>query len=376
MARWLLCGLALLCSLSLAAPAAGADPIDGYVLNPNGDQRMGGVEVAFYVRQDDQVSEIMRKTTDAAGRFRFAGPFLTAGTPFALAAFYKDVTYFSSMLEVGAQKQVILEVYEPTSDDADIRIVSHNLFLRVKEGVVEVIHLVQFYNGGQHAYAGSGQGTERRVSAFRLPAGAFNIESHSGHINQADETTFFDNQPLLPGHSQLSFSFDLNTDLLDGGYWHEAAYPTERVELFVQPSTLEVGGVWADAGVMDLHGQQYRRLLMTDVAAGQRLLVPLPIDAPVRWILKWIALGGGALIGAGVLLVWKRIDRPVARTAPPALPDPDLPQHRQTLLEAIARLDRDHATDGDEETYRQTRRRLLEQAIDLTRRLEGPEHGR
>lgn len=359
-------------SLSLGANPAGADPIDGYVLNPSDDQRVGGIEVAFYVRQDEQVSEIMRKTTDAEGRFRFAGPFITAGTPFALAAFYKDVTYFSSMLEVGAQKQVILEVYEPTGDDADIRIVSHNIFLRVKEESVEVIHLAQFYNGGERAFAGRGQGTERQVSEFRLPAGAFNIQSHSGRLNQADETAFFDNQPLLPGHSQLSFSFDLNPDLLDGGYWHEAAYPTERVELFVQPSTLEVGGGWTDAGVMDLHGQEYRRLLMADVAAGQRLLVPLPVDAPVRWILKWIALGGGALIGAVVLLVWKRIEGP----ATPAPPEPDLALRRRQLLEAIARLDRDRAEGGDEEVYRQTRRRLLDQAIDLTRRSGEPEHGR
>ena len=370
MARWLFCGLALIGSLALTVPPTNADSIDGYVLNPNGNQRVGGVEVAFYVRQDDQVSEIMRKTADEAGRFRFAGPFLTAGTPFALAAFYKDVTYFSSMLEVGAQKQVILEVYEPTGDEKTIRIVSHNLFLRVEEGSIEAIHLAQFYNGGEHAYVGSGQGKERRVSEFRLPAGAFNIQSHSGHIHQADETTFFDNQPLLPGHSQLSFSFDLNTDLLDGGYWHEAAYPTERVELFVQPSTLEVGGGWTDAGVMDLHGQQYRRLLMTDVAAGQRLLVPLPIDAPMRWILKWIALGGGALIGAVVLLVWKRIGEP-PQPLSPAPPDPGLVQQRRQLLEAIARLDRTHAEGGDEEVYRQTRQRLLDQAINLTRRSEG-----
>ena len=112
---------------------AWSDQVNGYVLNPSSEERIGNVEIAFYVQQNEQVSEIMRKKTDSEGRFSFSGPFLTAGTPFALAALYKDVAYFSSMLEVGAQKQVILEVYDPTDQSDALRIVSHNLFINVTE---------------------------------------------------------------------------------------------------------------------------------------------------------------------------------------------------------------------------------------------------
>ncbi|MEE2626848.1 MAG: hypothetical protein VX670_00030 [Candidatus Latescibacterota bacterium] len=366
MRRRVVYSLALWCLAWMDILPARADQINGYVLNPSSEGRVGDVEIVFYVQQDEQVSEIMRKKTDEEGRFSFSGPFLTTGTPFALAALYKDVAYFSSMLEVGAQKQVILEVYDPTDQPDALRIVSHNLFINVTENQIETVHLAQFYNGEERAYVGTGQGPERQVSQFSLPLGALDVQSHSGRMIQVNDTTFFDNQPLLPGHSQLSFSFVLDPNRLTDGYWHESVYPTERINLFIQPITAQIdGGDWVDEGVVDLHGQQYRRLNVTDVQAGQRLLVPLPIDPPTRWILKWAALGGGALAGVGVLLLWGR--------GPKQTPDREeglAPLRQQTLAE-IARLDAEYAERKDDATYCQARRQLLDRAVDLTRRLEG-----
>ncbi len=345
---------------------AQADQIDGYVLNSSSDERSGGVEIAFYVQQDEQVSEIMRKKTNSEGRFSFSGPFLTTGTPFALAAFYKGVPYFSSTLEAGAQKQIILEVYEPTDRPDALHIVSHNLFLNVTQDRVEAVHLAQFHNGGKRAYVGTGQDSERRVSQFNLPPGAFDVQSHSGRMTQVDGTTFFDNQPLLPGHSQLSFSFVLDPNQLADGYWHESAYPTEQINLFVQPSTMQIdGGDWTDEGVVDMHGQQYRRLNITDVQAGQRLLVPLPISPPMRWVLKWAALAAGALAGASVFMLRNVQPKQTASQ------EKSLAPLRQQTLAEIAQLDAEYAERRDEAAYCQTRRQLLDRAVDLTRRLEG-----
>ena len=366
MCQWIVFSLTLWSLAWGVICPAQADQIDGYVLNSSSDERIGGVEIAFYVQQDEQVSEIMRKKTDSEGRFSFSGPFLTTGTPFALAAFYKSVPYFSSMLEVGAQKQIILEVYEPTDRPDALRIVSHNLFLNVTQKRVEAVHLAQFHNGGKLAYVGTGQGSERRVSQFNLPPGAFDVQSHSGQTILMDGTAFFDNQPLLPGHSQLSFSFALDPNQLADGYWHESAYLTEQINLFVQPSTIKIdGGDWTDEGVVDLHGQQYRRLSMTDVQIGQRLLVPLPISPPMRWMLKWAALAGGALGGASVFVLRKRQPKQTASRE-----ESVAPLRHQTLAE-IARLDAEYAERKDDITYCQTRRQLLDRAVDLTRRLEG-----
>jgi len=373
MGRYTFVFTATFCIFLFAAGLARADEVSGYVVNPNTDARSGGIEVAFYISQDGQVSEMMRKTADEQGRFSFAGPLLTAGTPFALAAFYKDVTYFSSTLEVGAQKQIILEVYEPTSDGSEIRIGSHHVFLVIEEGTIEVVHLAQTYNGQERAYVGSGQGGERRVTEFQLPTGVFNLQSHSGHMHQADDTTFFDNQPLLPGYSQLSFSFNLDPEQLEDGYLHNVVYPTDRLELFVQPSTLEIGGPLADLGVVDLHGRQYRRLQMTELQAGQQVNISLPLGAPLRWVLKWAALGFGLVASLGALLLWGRNNNRNNGADSP-ISTPDLQSHRQRILNEIAHLDQEHTADRDDPSYRDARRRLLDQALDLTRLLEAREH--
>ncbi|MGY8822772.1 MAG: hypothetical protein ACKVJG_02370 [Candidatus Latescibacterota bacterium] len=346
-----------------------ADEINGYIVNPNSDARIGGIEVSFYINQEGQVAEMMRKTADEQGRFSFAGPFLTAGTSFALAAFYKDVTYFSSTLEVGAQKQIILEVYEPTSSDSEIRIGSHHVFLVMEEGTIEVVHLTQIHNGQEQAYTGSGQGGERHVTEFQLPNGIFNLQSHSGHMDQADATTFFDNQPLLPGYSQLSFSFNIDPEQLEDGYLHHVVYPTDRFELFVQPSTLEIGAPFEDIGVVDLHGRQYRRWQMTDLQAGQQVNISLPLAAPLRWVLKWTALGFGLVASIGALFLWSRNDSQDSEADSP-ISTPDLQTHRQRLLGKIARLDQEYAANRDDTSYLSTRRRLLDQALDLTRLLD------
>jgi hypothetical protein len=360
MGRW--SGFALTLLALLYANTSQAAEVSGYVINPNKETRIGNVEVAFYVRQDEQVAELLRKTADADGRFSFSGPFFENGTSFALAAFYKDVTYFSSTLEVGAQKEIIMEVYEPTTDGSDIRIGSHHLFIVRESANIEVVHLAQIHNGREQAYVGSGQGGEKNVTEFRLPPCTFNLESHSGHMHQTEGTRFFDNQPLLPGYSQLSFSFNLDPEQLEDGYVHEVVYPTDRLELFIQPTTIEVSAPFTDLGVMDLHDRQYRRLLLEDLKPGQRVNVPLPLAVPLRWTLKWAALGLGLVAGGGALHGWGRTGGKKKER--------NLRECRQQLLGTMAGLDRDYTDNRQDASYRATRRRLMDQVVDLTRLLE------
>ena len=90
----LLCAAMVLCASDLRGEA-----INGYVLNPFTQARIPGIPVAFYVRQDGQILEMLRKETDAEGHFSFSGPFLQGGLHFGLAAFYDGIPYFSSTLE-------------------------------------------------------------------------------------------------------------------------------------------------------------------------------------------------------------------------------------------------------------------------------------
>lgn len=337
--------------------------VNGYVLNPLTETRLPDIEVAFYIRQEGDVSEVLRKNTDAEGNFSFAGPFLQDGLHFALAAFYEGVPYFSSTLEVGAQQQIILEVYENANDASALHITSHHLFLSLSEEAIECVQLLQVHNSSEHTYAGSGSGRERRVTEFALPPNLFNLRGQSGLIQQAGPGQFFDNQALPPGSSQLSISFNLNPRDLDDAYVHQAVYATERLEVFLDPPTLEISAPFIDQGVIELHDRQYRRFVLQELSPGQRVKIPLPLSSSLRWMLKWAALAGAFLV-SGLALVLSR-GRPddASNADTPSLED------RQILLAEIARLDDAHAEQPQDQHYLDQRALLIVDAVALTRAL-------
>lgn len=366
--RLLLVALAALAALVLAT-AAQAASVEGRVLHGDDGRPVPGVQVAFLVQQDGQLNEILRKPSDAEGRFVFSGPFLTAGLDFVLVAFYNDVPYPSTQLRMGDQRGVLLEVYEPTSDPATLHIATHSLFFSVRHNGVEGLQIVQLHNGGKRTYVGDATAEQRRVAEFRLPEGVFNLQAFSGNLTQAGPGRFFDDRPLPPGDSQIAFSYFLDTEALDGGYVHHAVYPTQALEVMVHPASLALGPPFEDLGEIEFQNGAYRRWRLEGVDAGQAVAVPLDLPRSLRWTLKWGALGL-ALVGlvAGAAL---------GRGADEAAPVEDaagLEAQRRELLRQIARLDDEHAGQTEDAAYRQRRQQLIGQALDLQRQLEAA-HG-
>ena len=159
-----------------------ADTVQGYVLNPATGSRVGNSSVAFMLSQGGQLNEVLRKTTDAEGHFAFSGPFITGDLSFVLVAYYQDLPFPSAELKVGAQKEIILEVYDAKGSRDQLALTAHQIFLMLGEHGLEVTQAAQMENRGDQAYAGQGQGQERRVTEFSLPAGAFNLQSFSGNL--------------------------------------------------------------------------------------------------------------------------------------------------------------------------------------------------
>ena len=353
--RWL-CAAVVLCASDLWGAA-----INGYVLNPFTQARIPGIPVAFYVRQDGEILEMLRKETDAEGRFSFAGPFLQSGLHFGLAAFYDGIPYFSSTLEAGAQQQVILEVYEKTDDPSGIRISTHHLFFSLREDAVECVQLLQIHNALERTYSGSGDGQERQVTELALPTGLFNLQSHSGLLHQAGEGRFFDNQPLPPGRSQRSFSFHLDARNFASPYVHQVIYPTDRLEIFLDPPSTEVKPPFIDLGIIEQHGRQYQKLVLENLLPGQQVAIPLPLAPSLRWSFKWAALAG-AFVAGGVALALSRQHPSTDRTR--AL------ERRQQLIEELARLDDSFADRLADPHYIDQRAHLMREAVALTQALE------
>ena len=354
--------LRLLCStIVLCASDLWGATINGYVLNPFTQARVPSIPVAFYVHQDGQILEMLRKDTDTEGRFSFAGPFLQDGLLFGLAAFYDGIPYFSSTLEAGAQQQIILEVYEKTDDPAGIRIGTHHLFFSVRKDAIECVQLLQIHNALERTYSGSGDGRERRVTELALPTGIFNLQSHSGLLHQAGEGRFFDNQPLPPGRSQRSFSFNLDARNFASPYVHQAVYPTDRLEVFLDPPSTGVKPPFIDLGIIEQHGRQYQKIVIENLRPSQQVAIPLPLNPSLRWSLKWAALTGAFLVG-GVALALSHQHSSTNRTR--AL------ERRQHLIEELARLDDSFAGRPEEPHYMDQRAHLMREAVALTQALE------
>lgn len=316
-ARALLSTAFLFSSQSLAA-----ESIDGYVVNPVSDQRLAGIEVGFSISgPDGSFSEMIRKSTDADGRFSFSGPFLTDGMAYSLTAYYGDIPYASSMLLVGGQRQVILEVFDPTTDPGAVTVSSHHLFLTVGNELLDVAELMQLYNAGDSTFVGVHEAETKLVTELSLPEGVFNFRSAGQRPDETgafvhDHDSFFHTDPLVPGHSQITFTFQVDLAEFTGTYRHVAPYHTERLDIYLQPASIELGEPFHDLGTVILHDQSYRRYHVNDLALGKDLAIALPMSRPIRWTLKWVALGLTCFVSlAGLGLSSHRASSTTANTA-------------------------------------------------------------
>jgi hypothetical protein len=350
---------ALAWALVIAAfSAASADRVSGYVIDGNTGARLDGVEVAFLVTQEGQTREILRKPSDAHGEFSFAGPFIAPGLEFALLAFYGGASYPTTELNVGNQKEIILEVFDSTDQPGALRIANYHLFLHLKETHLEVGNLVEMENLGDKTYSGTGTGVDRQVTEFQLPAGAFNL---TGNLSQVGGRLFFDNQPLPPGKTQISFTYHVSTRDLVDGYPFESAYETEALDVYLQPSSLASGELFQDLGEVEFHDTRYRRLHLPRVEASHPVLIPLPLTKPLRWLIKWGALAV-ALVGGPLVLALFR-----TRSADAA---PALAAQLEVALDQLALLDDANAVAPDDPKYRRERELRLAEAVELRLRLD------
>lgn len=342
----------------------GADTVSGYVLDAQTQLRLAQVEVAILVPGEDGLAEMVRHRTDAKGEFSFCGPFLTAGTSFALVAHYGNLEYATETLEVGAQDQVIIEVFDGTQDDTQIRIDGHHLFLAVTPVGIDVAQLIHFDNLGASTYVGHTFGDERHVLQLQVPEGNLALQGHGGQVLRAGPTRLFTNSPLPPGRSQVTFTIQLDGEKFGGDYEHEVLYPTSRLELFLQPTDIALSSdVFEDLGEVHLRDQAYRHYRVRDLSPGRRLSIRLPYSRPLRWSLKWAMLVLASMMLPAAIALARPADAPRGKSSVDA--------ERQTLIARLAGIDDrlETATAADAVDLRSQREGLKKGAVSLYRHL-------
>ncbi|MEE2658563.1 MAG: hypothetical protein VX733_08670 [Candidatus Latescibacterota bacterium] len=344
----------------LAAPAGAV--VAGYVLDPLNEQRVPGVEVALFIREAGQISELLRKTTDAEGSFQFAGSFLTAETEFFLVAHRDGVPYPTSTLRVGEQDQIIVEVYEPSEDADDLIITDYNLFLGITPSGLDVAHLVHVENSGERTFVGTSDGDRRHGVEFRLTDASVGVQAHTAEFVQGHGQSIFDTQPLPPGHSQISFTHRVDGERFDGDYVHHVLYPTTSLEIFLLPAEVELrGNPFVDLGAVSFHEQRYRHYRVENLKPGRQLTISLPFSRPLRWALKWtlLALVPAALVAA---LSLSRSPDPSFQAATDEV---EGKEEREQLFAELSAIDDALAGAADEQRQEliQRRRELMQRAI-------------
>ena len=262
----------------------------------------------------------------------------------------------------GAQQQIILEVYEKTDDPAGIRIGTHHLFFSVREDAIECVQLLQIHNTLERTYSGSGDGRERRVTELALPTGVFNLQSHSGLLHQAGEGSFFDNQPLPPGRSQRSFSFNLDPRNFASPYVHQAVYPTDRLEVFLDPPSIEIRPPFIDLGFVEQHDRQYRKVAIENLLPSQQVAIPLTPHSLAALGAQMGSRWQAHSSSGGVALALSRQHPSTDRAH--AL------ERRQHLIEGLARLDDSFDDRPEDPHYIDQRAQLMREAVAQTQALD------
>lgn len=353
-------------ALLLSAAALAADTVSGYVLDVESNERLANVEVAFLVAGEAGLAEMVRHSTDAEGAFTFSGPFLSAGTSFGLVAHYGELEYATDVLELGAQDQVIIEVFDGTEDESQIRIDGHHLFLALTETGIDVAQLVHIDNLGASTYMGQDINGGRRVFQLQVPEGNLALQGHSGQVLRGSPTRLFTETPLPPGRSQIAFTIQLAGDDFGGVYEHEVLYPTRRLELFLQPTDIDLpAALFQDQGTIQLHDQSYRHYRVIDLSPGRTVSIPLPYSRPLRWALKW-----GMLV-----FVMATLAAAISMTKSTAAAVPALDSshgERQSLITQLAQIDDRlaSATGAEANELRRQRGELKKRVVLLYRQLD------
>ena len=341
-----------------------AETVSGYVLEAQTQQRLAQVEVAFLVAGENGLAEMVRHSTDEKGVFSFSGPFLAAGTPFALVAHYGGLEYATETLVVGGQDQVIIEVFEGTQDDDQIQIDGHHLFLAVTPTGIDVAQLIHVDNLGASTYMGHAFGEERHVLQLQVPEGNLALQGHSGQVLRAGPTRLFTNSPLPPGRSQVTFTIQLDGEKFGGDYQHEVLYPTSRLELFLQPTDIELpSSVFQDLGEVHLQGKGYRHYRVRDLSPGRKVSIPLPYTRPLRWSLKWVMLVLASVMMPAAIALARSAGSPEGKRSVDA--------ERRIVIAQLAGIDDrlETATGTETVDLRRQRRQLKEGVVLLYRQL-------
>lgn len=320
--------------------------------------------------------DAMTTTVGTDGSFRFEG--IDVATPVQLEplAIYQGIPYLGNLESAitlspaEPEANTDITVYETTTDDSAIRIERLHIVFDVVPGQAQVAELYILSNTGDRTFVGT---PEEGTLQIPVPSEALDVQpagDPARYLALADGIA--DTTPIRPGVSSAEsvIVYDLPYDG-DLELSRPMPYPTDRINIFVPETGLELSGEGVQAGeLFQAQNTTMRTYLAGELDTGQRLVMRLsgqpsmtgpaanaaqPSASPQPSQTQGIIIGAVTLAAALALayLYWQGY---LALT--PATPDSNT-----ALLQSIADLD-DAFESGQIKTDRyQTQRAKLKEKL-------------
>ncbi len=313
----LLLGLGLLDHINIAAqPVRGTVSIMAFNGTPGGDQP-AGADVLLQSVREDKLEEAGKAKLNPSGIAVFND--LDVTRPYAATITYKNVTFFSDLIQFTAGQNSVMShvnVYESTGDPAVISDAKIAMYISEKDGIVEVTEAHSVTNSSLFAYVGSAPGVGGRFQTVRigLPNGA-SVPTYAAGFSdttvQRDGNVLTDTRPILPGRKEYAFSYQLVYLSDELAMSRRFFTPTSRFEVFLPSGVLTMEGAQLNKEEpIEINGRKLERYSTSSIATGSTLAMTLgnlPYHDSLTMLREWI-LVFAALVGLG-LIAWRVLRR-------------------------------------------------------------------
>ena len=389
-------------TLSLAGPlfraalTEGTGVISGTVTNQTTGQPGAGLTVELGIFDQTSQLETRNATTNAQGRYEFAGLPTDSTLAFAVRTTYPENVPYSSNFVAFEDGRTEIDlpvlVYETTGDPSGIRAERVHYIVEFDRGVALVAELLVFSLDGDRAYVGDGN----HVLRFPLPPGAQQLAVNDGELGERFvqiENGFVDRLALPPGQNvrQILFRYALPYDGTTLDFQRSLPYPATAINALISDVGEQIASEqFVNSGRRDTESGSYYNLSAQNVPASQALRIsmtglPDAASAAATGMMgtgvqtaptgtgaagglnRWVLIG---LIAAVAALAAFLVALPLARgRRGEATALATEAMSREELVDALAQLDTDYeAGEIGESTYRDRRLRLKAQLRDMMRR--------
>lgn len=378
--------------LPLPSLAATDGSITGAVTNATTGEPLAGATVVLSRFTSPTESTDSETTTDAAGRYTFAGLDTADNIVYVTSVRHAGVIYASGMLRLSAGQSVVadLTVYETTTDQSAVRVASRGIVLTEVDRETGAITCLDIFAIAFDSDRTLVQGDDGRTLRFPIPANASEVTPGTGFSFGApsiDGSTVFATGPLYPGETTATLTWIVPYDGDQIDIELANAYPTGSIRVLVPqdgsvPDAITVNGDgFIDDGTVTIGEVEYRvwsvdlneststaAFAFRSLPAFEREMNRLRTREPLLVVIV-------ATAAAAAVTVWVIRRRNLFRPRPVVVAPQaaaQLEEHRAALVERLRGLEAEHAAGArDDASYAGERRAILLELRAISRQMRG-----